>query len=315
MKRAKTATVMVSDSSVVKPFVFGVDEEELPTSTQGFVDFAYKAIAEAQPQYAVAKFDSLYSEQGLVANTTALRGLKRSKSGVVKLYVSEEDSKKGSWAMRSRVTVGSMTFALDRLLDRSWHRSRWVFLCFHDEQPYVMKVEHGADQQIPREHHVLTQLAGVAGVPRAVAVDLGHDSFLVTLPYGVLVDSSAGPKHIGKVCIDVLKILEEVHNMGYVHGDVSPDHFILADGRVYLIDWGAALRIGSVVRVSGKQRFTSSRLVECHVSGGEGISIGPMDDVESLLHSMDALLNRSRQQRCATGYTEARAIIERGCFL
>jgi hypothetical protein len=39
-EESKDSDSDVSDSSVVKPFVFGVDEEELPTSTQGFVDFA-----------------------------------------------------------------------------------------------------------------------------------------------------------------------------------------------------------------------------------------------------------------------------------
>jgi serine/threonine protein kinase len=173
-----------------------------------------------------------------------------------------------------------------------------------------VKLETGNERQIPTEASALRRLAGVRGAPRLIATGYGGDfDALVTEPIGVpLRDTSLTPAEVIDLTQRLVQTLHEVHERGLVHGDVSPDNVVLHNGEPVLIDWGLALPLGTPIRFVGKRRFASARLLRSNELGDD-VCVGPDDDFESALHTMDYLLRRDRRDRRVRGFENAMAAV------
>ena len=43
---------------------------------------------------------------------------------------------------------------------------------------------------------------------------------------------------IAEVAVKMLSVVEQFHNLGYIHNDIKPSNFRIKDGEVYIIDFG-----------------------------------------------------------------------------
>lgn len=133
--------------------------------------------------------------------------------------------------------------------------------------------------QIRREAQMLKILSDIPGVPSLIdTFEEAHTCYLVkeylegmtlaeyedrfrgSMPYSLAFFIMRG----------VLEILQEVHERGYLHCDVSPINiFLCRDGSVHLIDWGNTAELGGsmadeVVRQAVNVRYAAP---EQHISG------------------------------------------------
>ena len=104
--------------------------------------------------------------------------------------------------------------------------------------------------QMHREAEALDRVGDLPGIPKVLDSFTENGTFYVVKEY---LDGMTCEEHarrfrghipyalVGYILYETAAILEEVHQRGVLHGDVSPMNiFLCADGRVCLIDWGNA---------------------------------------------------------------------------
>ena len=220
----------------------------------------------------------------------------------------------GPWFDTDHLCLGGLDFPLLQLLSHGL-RACWVFSSSIASRRCVVKLESGHDRQICTEVAVLRALVNVVGVPRVVAVEFRAEfAALVTMPLGRSVVQLA-PAEAVQCSLDLVGILERVHALGYVHGDVSPDNVVMDEGcQTYLVDWGVAVRVGALSTRIGKARFASERLNA--VAESDVIAVSAVDDLESVLHVLDYWLHCPRRSRVVRDHDDARrAIKEASAFI
>lgn len=100
--------------------------------------------------------------------------------------------------------------------------------------------------------------------------------------------------------LQMITLLEKLHDKGYIHRDVRPDNFLLGlenhDAEVYLIDYGLTQRFRD--RFTGEHRpfgpdgFGGTRLF-ASVAAHLEVTQGRKDDLESLGYVLLYLMNHT----------------------
>eukprot|EP01124_Arcella_intermedia_P037137 TRINITY_DN9877_c0_g1_i3.p1 TRINITY_DN9877_c0_g1~~TRINITY_DN9877_c0_g1_i3.p1 ORF type:complete len:730 (+),score=167.43 TRINITY_DN9877_c0_g1_i3:34-2190(+) len=120
------------------------------------------------------------------------------------------------------------------------------------EREVCIKLEPIRDcDQITNEVQILKKLAGCKGVPTLLFS--GTTQFQGE-GYQAVVTDVVGEKNISELQIDIhsmvllakqaVDILHGIHKRGIMHNDIKPDHFVIKNNAMYLIDYGCSGPIG-----------------------------------------------------------------------
>lgn len=149
--------------------------------------------------------------------------------------------------------------------------------------------------QIRREARMLEILSDIPGVPSLIdTFEEAHTCYLVKEYLEGMTLAEYEDRFRGSIPYPLaffimrgaLEILQEVHERGYLHCDVSPINiFLCRDGSVHLIDWGNTAELGGnmadeIVRQAVNVRYAAP---EQHISGA---SLYPGTDLYCLSASV-----------------------------
>lgn len=92
-----------------------------------------------------------------------------------------------------------------------------------------------------------------------------------------------------QIGIQILDILEKVHNKGIIHRDIKPDNFLLLNNDVYLIDFGFCKSYLDVERQHIQPKATSGLIGSpkfASVHAHNHLELSRRDDLESLAYML-----------------------------
>ena len=92
-----------------------------------------------------------------------------------------------------------------------------------------------------REHDIYRRLAGISGIPRCYGLFLGHHLALEYLDARTIRQASISDRD--SFFVEMLAIIESIHERGVAHGDLKRKDNILVtrDSRPYLVDFGVSV--------------------------------------------------------------------------
>ncbi|KAK4291673.1 hypothetical protein Pmani_023933 [Petrolisthes manimaculis] len=106
--------------------------------------------------------------------------------------------------------------------------------------------------QARNEAEYLHQVATVEGVPKIFALVVNPPCIIMSMAKGILFHhftiSRPVMKDMLRVCIKVCYILQNIHNLGYVHNDLKFDNILIDPGslEVTIIDLGLLAKVGTI---------------------------------------------------------------------
>ena len=171
-----------------------------------------------------------------------------------------------------------------------------VFLARDQKTGKEVAVKIVKDQkQWERERVILQKLKHVKGVPELFCAGKEEELFLV-MEY-ILGDSL---KQYCRICgklqkkdsllwmIRICKVLDKIHQQGVIHMDLKPENIMLTrTGKVYLIDFGAALFEGEKLSGYGTKNYASKKQAKTEEKAQCYF------DVYSFGKTMESMLNES----------------------
>lgn len=144
------------------------------------------------------------------------------------------------------------------------------------------------------EKQALTTMHGVAGVPTVVA---SSPCCLLMEPRGTDLRDALSKKEgehykslLWTVIAATVGTLQEAHSKSLVHRDVRATNIVIA-GLPILIDWASACHARVCLPYSGTTHFASVAVLRQCADSAEGVTVGPEDDLESLVFTIAAQVN------------------------
>eukprot|EP00347_Sterkiella_histriomuscorum_P001830 403370514 len=107
---------------------------------------------------------------------------------------------------------------------------------------------------------------------------------------------------------EMLSCLRTFHDQGYVHRDIKPDNFRIHKDKVYLIDFGTAVKVSIDQEKEQKLRFKGTleySSIRCH----QGKTPVMKDDLESFCYTLISIFNQQNQLPWMNGIHEEQAQI------
>jgi serine/threonine protein kinase len=95
---------------------------------------------------------------------------------------------------------------------------------------------------------------------------------------------------VQQLSVQVLDALSELHDIGWLHGDLNPGNLLHRDGQVFIVDFGAARLLGLSTRDPwplGRHRYMAPE----HLVFGRSRSVGPEADIHQVACLMLHLLS------------------------
>ena len=108
----------------------------------------------------------------------------------------------------------------------------------------AIKIQHKAIANVLKhEAKIYRCLKDISGVPRIrnYGSEEGFNYLILDLLGPSLDQQTLNTSETIKYMIDILNIIEKIHNIGIIHRDIKPENFLLnriGENRVYLIDFG-----------------------------------------------------------------------------
>ena len=165
----------------------------------------------------------------------------------------------------------------------------------------ILKVFKKEDKQSFRaELKILNKLNGQQGFPSIYSSKKGANQMEILMPaLGKSLEEFGKPemnKIIMKVCIQLTKRLEVLHNLGYIHNDLKPENLLISQDleTVNLIDFGFSepyLNKDGTHKPSQYQPIFKGNLLYCSTNACSAKGKSRRDDVQSLLHVLSFILN------------------------
>ena len=82
------------------------------------------------------------------------------------------------------------------------------------------------------------------------------------------------------ILIDLLQVLQAIHQMGFVHRQVDPQHILVdASGRLVVTGFGRCLPVGTPVAADGRSAQQTSRAQQTSSAAPSPRLAGPADDI------------------------------------
>lgn len=154
------------------------------------------------------------------------------------------------------------------------------------------------------EYDIMSRLQGIPGIPRVFGYhEFGsYKAISMELLGSNLADLQAGLGTFSyrtayRVTIQVLDILEAIHNLGYLHRDLKPANILIGAGHksdtIYLVDYGVSKKFldmkllskgGHLNNKNRKGLIGTARFASLH--SHQNMELSRRDDLESLLYIM-----------------------------
>lgn len=177
----------------------------------------------------------------------------------------------------------------------------------------ALKFEHrtskGCNYGPPYEWSVYNTLGGIHGIPKVHYKGRQGDYYIMVMD--VLGPSlwdvwngqsqSMSREMVACIAVEALAILENMHNRGYVHGDIKPENFLLGpkgstnEKKLYLVDLGLATRwrdglCGTHIDYDQRPDVFRGTVRYASVHAHLGRTASRRDDLESLAYTLLFLL-------------------------
>jgi hypothetical protein len=176
-------------------------------------------------------------------------------------------------------------------LGKGAHGRVWAVV----EKPTWVVKEFADSGAATSEKAALTMMHGVAGVPTLVASSALR---LLMDPRGKdlqdALSKTTGVHYtslLWSVVATTVGALREAHSKRLVHRDVRATNVVIA-GTPVLIDWASACPAGEATAYSGTTHFASGAVLEQYAESADGVKVFPADDLESLVLTIAAELDR-----------------------
>jgi hypothetical protein len=175
----------------------------------------------------------------------------------------------------------------DRVLGHGAQGS--VYLLRGATNQFVKHFTNQSDFEV--ELRALQVLAGVPGVPTLIATDWENHAFAAT---PVCAASTRKRRDAGLLiaATSLVSTLQAAHANSLVHRDVRPSNILFDnDDKVYLVDWACSTEaVGTTVDKHAGTVYYAAEEVLDSIAKGVGYKPKPAHDLESLIYTMDDLL-------------------------
>jgi len=175
-----------------------------------------------------------------------------------------------------------------------------IFKCESSDGLCAFKFEkkrYGRRSLLRAEAEIMMELKGY-GIPRIISYTEKDDYNIMIMELlgksleGLAkqyTDDKLSLKTVCMLCIEMLKILKNIHEKHYIHRDIKPDNFAIGysnQDQLYLIDFGLAKQYRSAKTLQQKPMQTNKRLTGtaryASINALRGCDQSRRDDLESV---------------------------------
>ena len=166
----------------------------------------------------------------------------------------------------------------------------------------AIKIQHKAIANVLKhEAKIYRCLKDISGVPRIrnYGSEEGFNYLILDLLGPSLDQQTLNTSETIKYMIDMLNIIEKIHNIGIIHRDIKPENFLLnkiGENRVYLIDFGLSKYYLTENKKHMEERKNRKLIGTAKFSSlnvHNGIEPSRRDDLESLCYSFILLYGKT----------------------
>jgi len=173
-----------------------------------------------------------------------------------------------------------------------------IFLVINNnEDEYIMKVQKKKIKNknyILQEYEIYKHLEGSEYISKYIDYFTCHNTLhcLILIKYDIDLKKLFNKDRIffyskqKKIIKRILKILEDIHNRGVVHGDIKFSNIMYnyQEDKIYIIDFGCSRFLDR--KFSLKKKRISGTLRYASLDSHKGICDNNLNDIESLLYSI-----------------------------
>ena len=142
---------------------------------------------------------------------------------------------------RVHIRVAIKELFLKDSMMRDTSISSCVFFCSEDKKQEFLTIR----SQFLEEARVLGYLSGLEGICEIIDYFEDNGTAYLVMNYidgptlqEYILTNEISPVDIGKKMLPLIKVLQQIHEAGYIHRDISPDNILASDHGFVLIDFG-----------------------------------------------------------------------------
>ena len=204
-------------------------------------------------------------------------------------------------------------FVVDKRLGKGAFSTVVKAIDVHTNSPVAIKIDtsrktcgtHSKEPLLAYEARVLRTLQGVAGVPEMVwygNVQVGEEmmpamgmQLLGEDLDTVLARRRLSAREAAVLGVNLIFTIERMHDRGFVHRDLKPANILVADGSVFISDFGLSKSYltadGAHIKYTDQKPGLTGTLRYCARHTHDQVESSRRDDLEALLYIMVFCIN------------------------